>query len=78
MALIMNGMRPALKAPAAAPRTEGGGSSSVLPKDGVPLPVAQLIERCWAQEQNARPVFPQIVMTLEMAAKAMEGDLHGA
>ena len=72
MALILNGKRPTINVVPATPRTEGGFSPEVLPSDGVPMPVAQLIERCWDQDRNARPVFLQIVTLLEVAAKAME------
>lgn len=67
--VVLNGLRPTI------PVMEIGASSEGT-TGHVPVPVAHLIERCWAQDPMFRPGFDQVVVALEAAAAALNLDIN--
>ena len=75
MGVVVNGLRPTI------PLLDMGEAEvqqqTVSPFAGrrVPVPVAHLMERCWAQDPTFRPSFDQVVICLEAAAAALNMQL---
>lgn len=69
MGVVLNGLRPTI------PVMEIGASSEGT-TGHVPVPVAHLMERCWAQDPMFRPGFDQVVVALEAAAAALNLDIN--
>ena len=76
--LVMNSKRPHLPLPIHTSIAASGSVSTPVaahphrPEDGVPIPVALIIESCWHQDPFRRPAFPQVVTALETAALALQ------
>jgi hypothetical protein len=74
--LVTSGLRPGIpisRVSFEAAAAQGGaeGVGSLVVSDGVPLPVAHIIEACWAQDPAQRPSFIRVVEELEEAARQL-------
>lgn len=54
------------------PLHQGGGGPALGAVASVPLPIASIIERCWAHNPDHRPEFSQVVIALEVAAMGLQ------
>ena len=75
--LVSSGKRPVIPLSPFSPRAPGKGSSAEdsVVSDGVPAPVARLIEACWVQEPHERPSFEWVLVMLQAAAAELNVSL---